>query len=229
MVIEARPAQRTRSGRLWVFAAAIGCLVAGFGAGFLARVEAAASVNAQLVQVRSDLTKQSADAQEKMAALQKDLSDRDTQIASLQETAKKVNDLQVQVTALNRQLGGLQRGGGLERLQELAANLSNDRLLLSEMRKDPPANRNDARTYWTGVKDLAIKSSPALGPMTDRIIASIQAHYNWSERNYSTTDQKDLSYVLTGANVYDNSSKAFWNAFLKVAIDRIDAVSISVR
>ena len=64
--------------------------------------------------------------------------------------------------------------------------------------------------------------------MADRVIGAIDPYFAWSQRNYPSADDKATAYVLTGASVYEDAGKTFWNAVMKVAIDRMDAVSTTV-
>lgn len=218
--------------RPWVlYAALVAAVIAGFASGFALRQyasQAAGSNNARIEELRHDLTKQAASAGAQIQVLQKDVADRDSQIAGLQDAATKVTDLQTQVTVLSKQLGDLEKNGGVQKLSQLADGLANDRLLLTELRKDPPSTPADARVYWSGIKTIAVKSSPTLGPLADKVISAITPYFSWTSRDYSTVLQQQSAYITTGANLYDVSSKTFWNAALKVTIDRMQAVAQTV-
>ncbi|MBF8299576.1 MAG: hypothetical protein HW397_625 [Dehalococcoidia bacterium] len=135
--------------------------------------------------------------------------------------------LEAQVTSLTKQVADLNKRDTSVELSSLADGLANDRLLLVELRKDLPADRTAARLYWTRIKDLSVKSSPTLPIKADKVITSIQAYFSWRERDYPSANEQAITYVLTGANAYDGASKDFWNSFLKVAIDRMDAIALT--
>ncbi|MCH6554381.1 MAG: aldo/keto reductase, partial [Acidobacteria bacterium] len=57
--------------------------------------------------------------------------------------------------------------------------LDPDRLLLVELRKDSPNDREAAREYWEGIKKLAVQSDPSLGPKADRVLRLIPAYFDY--------------------------------------------------
>jgi hypothetical protein len=197
-----------------VAALAISAVVGAF------RGDSSSGVDAQL----AALKKESAEARDRIRALEADLAAKDTQLAAAQQPNPRIAELEAQVGSLSQQLAALKKVPPPQQFTTLVDGLANDRLLLVEMRKDLPENRTDARRYWQGIKDTSVRSNPSLGPLADKVLNAIPAYYSWKERSYPSEEDKQLNYVLTGASVYDTASRDFWNAVLKTAIDRIDAV-----
>lgn len=212
----------TPSRTLWQGVGIILAIAIAFGAGYLLRP----SNSAELDAAAKAMADQAAATKAQVATLEEEIESLDTKLAALQQNESQVAQLQGQVATLSKQLADA-RGGSTAQLSTLADGLATDRLLLVELRKDPPQDRTEARAYWTRVKDLAVKSNTTLGPWAEKVINAMPAYFTWRERRYASADEQAITYVLTGAAGYDIATKEFWNNFLKVAIDRIDAAVLN--
>ena len=150
------------------------------------------------------------DLREQTGRLQSQLDGKIEEIETLQE---QVTDLENRPPVLDVE--------GLDQLQD---QLEADRLLLVELRREDPETREDAEHYWATIKRIAVKSDPALSPKADEVTRDLPAYYDWIEREFVSTREAQISYLLTGAAAYGESVDGFWSAFLMVVIDRIDAL-----
>ncbi len=159
-------------------------------------------------------------------ALRTQVRSRDREVQSLRANIGLVADLQAKVEALTSQVQGVDGGDrDLGQIREVADGLSRDRLLIAEMRKPLPPEREEAERFWTSVKAIAVKSDSSLASKADKITVALPAYFDWSERGFSSTQESAITYILTGANAYEASVDEFWGAVLLVVIDRIDALT----
>ena len=229
----------TEPGRrfLWVFivAVAVGAGIGGgIGIGYAVRGPsldalkttnrlqeeklAEAATQLELRQTRIDelaedhlgLEKRLGDLRQQTDRLQAQVDEKIEDIGALQE---QVKDLESRPPVLD-----------VEGLDQLRAQLEADRLLLVELRKDDPETREDAQRLWAGIKRIAVQSDPALASKADEVTRGIPAYYDWVERDFVSTREAQISALLTGAFEYIDSVDAFWDAFLAVVINRIDAL-----
>ena len=162
---------------------------------------------------------------EQAGDLQRQIDDKASEIDDLQGARDLVEVLEQRVESLSQQLGNASGGGtDPDRIREVATTLEIDRLLLADMRKDSPEVRAEAQRFWVDVKALAVKSDPSLGPKADRVSAAIPVYFDWLERDFSSVQEANLTYLLTGASNYDSSINEFWGAFVLVLMDRIDVL-----
>lgn len=232
----------SRRGRRWPVVLGVAASIAvGAGMGFFARQPAMGNLQGAVAQRDRDL----AGFQERLAVQEKEsqsVSDR------LNELSRKAEDLQRQVAANRDQAAALAsaraqaadlqtrldaavqqaREGkqkALEGVRPVSESLASDRLLLIELRKDAPDNRQDAERYWANVREIALQSSAVLRPQADRVRNALPAYFNWRERRFASAEEQGLTYILTGAAAYETSVNEFWNAVLLQAIDHIDALT----
>ncbi len=98
----------------------------------------------------------------------------------------------------------------LATIQNLTQRLNNDRLLLGEIRKNVPAGQQDARVYWQGVKAIAVKVDPSLGPSVDQILGTLDNYfvsYIYPLRNSTSPTQFGQIFVnAENAHAFDYSA-----------------------
>lgn len=109
-------------------------------------------------------------------------------------------------------------------LQEMLGPLSRDRLLLIGLRKDLPDSRSAAGQFLNELKELAVSSSPSLGPKADRIIRLLPTYFDWYEKEYESLGLAMEAYINTGAVDFDTAYRDFEKDALLVVVQRIDAV-----
>jgi uncharacterized phage infection (PIP) family protein YhgE len=134
------------------------------------------------------------------------------------ELSKSLNDL----TGNRTQLASIAQK--LATIRNATQKLNNDRLLLGELRKNVPSGQEDARVYWKGVKAIAAKVDPTLGPSVDVILGSLDnyfANYIYPLRNSTSPDQFGRILVNaenSGAFDYSHAIDQFQSdAFLTIA------------
>lgn len=218
---------------LAVMAAILG-LALGFAIGFAIRHPTVEDLNTTVDQARSDLlgvqtqlaseqsrasglSSELGSIQDEANRLRKELSGKDAQLGELQGTKALVLELEARVRNLSLQLEA-----ATVDVRSLVAGLANDRLLLADMRKDAPQQRDEAILYWENIEGLAVKSAPSLGLTLDKVAKALPTYFDWVEREFATTDESRLTYLLTGAAGYDSAAEEFWREFLLVVINRLD-------
>lgn len=221
MVEETPPAKRWAQA-LPLLLVAFASIVIGTGTGYALRQASVGDADQKLALAEQEKVAAAARA----ATLAATLAAKDTELATLRKTSDRVTEVEAKLGSLNRQLATVQGNADkLASVKSLSSSLGNDRLLLTEMRKKPPTTRSEATTYWLDVKTLSIKSDPALGAKADRIRNAIPRYFDWTERQYSSTQEQIVTYQLLGAASYDASIEDFWNSVLLVVINRIDSIS----
>jgi len=148
-----------------------------------------------------------------------------SEIKRLEQTGALVSSLQTRVQTLTDQVRALESTGDSDKqLREIADRLAVDRLLIAELRKSAPQERDEARVYWADIKRLAVESAASLGSKVNKVTTALNPYFDWAERDFASSQESTITYVLTGANSYEAYVEEFWSAFLLVVIDRIDAI-----
>ena len=209
-------------------AVAAAALLAGAAAGYFGREPSVQSANdkaaasaAQVVAGEAKRAEDAATARAASAALEARLQQAQAQIAPLQQQASVATQLQQELRRLEDQQ---RRAANVPGLADIAERLKTDRLLLVEMRKEVPPNRDEATRLWSSIKPLAVASDNSLGIAADRVTRGIPAYYTWREADFRTQQEAQLTYFLTGADQFEAAMDSFWKAFTLVLIDRIDTV-----
>jgi hypothetical protein len=111
---------------------------------------------------------------------------------------------------------------------EAMAPLDPDRLLLVELRKDSPNDREAAEEYWEGIKKLAVKSDPSLGPKADRVLRLIPSYFEYIDAaaEAETCEGVFDAYFTSGVIDYFNVESDFRRDLFLVLINRIDSLII---
>ena len=108
------------------------------------------------------------------------------------------------------------------------------RLLLVEMRKDPPLVREDAIEHWIKIKTVASRANPSLSSPADKIMITIDNYFDWKDRNPSASGTSgELAYwiddyELSGASGYDKAILNFTEEALLAVISHMDSISESL-
>ena len=210
-------------------AVAVAALIAGGAAGYFGRgpsvqsaKDDAAASEAKVTAAEAKRAEEVAAARAASATLESRLALAQGQIGQLQQQASLVKQLQQEIQRLEDQE---RRAANVPGLAEIAERLKADRLLLVEIRKEVPPNRDEATRLWAGIKPLAVASDASLGIAVDRVSRTIPAYYSWRESDFRTQQEAQLTYVLTGADQFETAMDTFWKVFTLVLIDRIDTVS----
>ena len=173
----------------------------------------------------TDLRSQLADANSRITTAETALLERETELESSRES---VSGLEQQNSELTGRVNALQRHvDGLEGLPDAAES---HRLLLVEMRKDPPDTREGAFEYWNTMKDRAVRANPALSSPVDRVILKIDNFFDWADRspNAEPTSDEYIAWlaerITSGAAGYQESADVFFKEALLSTISHLEAV-----
>ncbi len=191
--------------------------------------EAASLVSALETVGRSDadLRTRLEDAQAAAAAAQAALEQQESELASSTES---VTSLETRNEELSDRVAQLQ--GQVDGLEDAATTAENHRLLLVEMRKDPPDSRDGAFDYWNTMKERAVQANPALSSPVDRVILKVDNFFDWAERSpdAAPTSEEYVAWlaerVTSGAAAYQESADAFFKDALLSTITQMEAIVV---
>ena len=173
----------------------------------------------------ADLRSQLDDTKAMLSTAESALSQSET---ALESATTAVTGLEEHNRALTDQVGELlRRVDGLHPLSEAAEA---HRLLLVELRKDPPDTREGAFEYWGTIKDRAVRANPGLSSPIDRVILKIDNFFDWADRspNAEPTSDEYIEWleerVTSGAAGYQESADAFFKESLLSTISQLEAI-----
>lgn len=187
---------------------------------------------AESLTLASDL--ETAGAQE--ADLRAQIAQRDAQMGTAPQEGvvalgNSVANLEEQLRLALTQLESSNGSDILNVIKESANTVEKHRLLLVEMRRDIPVDRDEARAYWSNIKAIAADADPALVTPIDRIILRIDNYFDWDERQPSLNVSVDdtylawlESYSLSGANEYGTYVDVFTKDALLAIINQLDSI-----
>ena len=187
---------------------------------------------AESLALASDL--ETAGAQE--ADLRAQIAQRDAQMGTAPQEGvvalgNSVANLEEQLRLALTQLESSNGSDILNVIKESANTVEKHRLLLVEMRRDIPVDRDEARAYWSNIKAIAADADPALVTPIDRIILRIDNYFDWDERQPSLNVSVDdtylawlESYSLSGANEYGTYVDVFTKDALLAIINQLDSI-----
>ena len=161
-----------------------------------------------------------------------ELEDLSSQLDAVSTSEEQIAGLQVQISDLSSQLS--QNSGKLSTLESMTGLIENNRLLLVEIRRDPPLEREEAFTYWRNVRSLAAKADPSLASPVDRVILSIDNYFDWNDRAATVASADDQlnwlnDYDTSGARAYDEQINTFVKDALLSVITRLDVVKAQLQ
>lgn len=120
------------------------------------------------------------------------------------------------------------------KLYEELNRMEKHRLLLVEIRKDPPIAREGAIEHWTRIKTVASKANPSLSSPADKIMITIDNYFDWKDRNPAASSSSgELAYwlddyELSGAIAYDKAILSFTGEAILAVISHMDSISESL-
>ena len=118
----------------------------------------------------------------------------------------------------------------LATLEEMYDSLDRHRLLLLELRKDTPMDRDDSLAYWSNVHRVAADANPALSSPAEKVLVRIDNYYTWKDGGPNPSDSVDdylnwrKAYAPSGAEAYDEATLVFNQQALLSVVNRIDTV-----
>lgn len=197
-------------------------VVAGVGIGY-------AITQPTVQQLSSTLSRLQANATGARSTIGQLSQEKASLLAKLNTTEAALSAKETKLSQSLKDLGGNQTQLAnikqkLVTIQNVTQKLNNDRLLLGELRKDTPNHLEDARVYWKGVKAIAVKVDPTLGPTVDAILATIDNYfvsYIYPLRNSTSPDQFGKIFV----NAESADAFAYSHAIDKFQTDALLAVT----
>ena len=118
----------------------------------------------------------------------------------------------------------------LETLEEMYDSLDRHRLLLLELRRESPADRDDSLAYWSNLHRVAVDANPALSSEAEKVLVRIDNYYIWKDGGPDPSDSVDEyldwqeAYAASGAEAYDEATLIFNQQALLSVVNRIDTV-----
>lgn len=117
---------------------------------------------------------------------------------------------------------------GIPDSERFGDQIEADRLLLVEMRKKLPEDKNEAIAFWDNIKGLSSVADPSLVARANSVISSLPAYFRFLETDFSSRQEAVLTFQLTGASEYQVATDKFWKAFALSLIERLDIVSANL-
>ena len=118
----------------------------------------------------------------------------------------------------------------LETLEEMYDSLDRHRLLLLELRRETPADRDDSLAYWSNLHRVAVDANPALSSEAEKVLVRIDNYYIWKDGGPDPSDSVDEyldwreAYAPSGAEAYEEATLVFNRQALLSVVNRIDTV-----
>lgn len=111
-------------------------------------------------------------------------------------------------------------------VERLLAQVEADRLLLSELRKPIPVEREAAEEYLRRIRDLAATSDPiSLSLLANTVLQQAPYYFDWAEKEFDNADQRALEYYVGGARGFHLALEDFKRGVLLTVINHLEALS----
>ena len=179
---------------------------------------------AELARARVGLSSNATEMEEARVAVQQLLAKLEQAQTLAAQRAEEIAPLKESVASLSA------FKTTVETLQAAVGPLGTDRLLLVELRKDIPENRQAATEYYENIKKLAVQSDPSLGPKADRILRLLPTYFNYLDSASEATSCEGVfsAYATSGVADYFTVESDFQKDTLLVLINRIDTLVTTV-
>ena len=118
----------------------------------------------------------------------------------------------------------------LDTLEEMYDSLDRHRLLLLELRRENPANRERSLAYWSNVQDVARNANPALASPAEKVLVRVDNYYDWRDSGPDPSESVDEyldwreAYTTSGAVAYDEATFSFNRQALLSVVNRMDTL-----
>lgn len=151
----------------------------------------------------------------------------------IEAALKEIGDLKEEIL----QLGSpeLQEVNDPIQVRQMSKSIENHRVLLVEMRKDKPIERQEAYSYWKSIKSVASLADPSLSSPVDKVILGIDNYFDWQERSPSLNSQAEEyvdwlnGYDTSGAVSYEIAIVRFNKDALLSLITELDLIRDSLQ
>ena len=196
-----------------------------------AQLDAASTPPTQVNEPPAD----SRQVEELQAGLSAALEREDIALAALSLAQTELELASEEQAGLRAELRDYQSQSGgeiarLETLEEMYDSLDRHRLLLLELRKETPADREDSLTYWSNLHRVAVDANPALSSEAEKVLVRIDNYYIWKDGGPDPSDSVDeyldwrKAYAPSGAEAYEEATLVFNRQALLSVVNRIDTV-----
>ena len=173
--------------------------------------------------------------QELQAGLSAALEREDIALAALSIAQTELELASEEQAGLRAELRDYQSQSGeeiarLETLEEMYDSLDRHRLLLLELRRETPADRDDSLAYWSNLHRVAVDANPALSSEAEKVLVRIDNYYIWKDGGPDPSDSVDKyldwreAYALSGAEAYEEATLVFNRQALLSVVNRIDTL-----
>ena len=118
----------------------------------------------------------------------------------------------------------------LETLEDMYESLDSHRLLLLELRREAPADREESLAYWSNIHSVAVDANPALSSEAEKVLIRIDNYYTWKDGGPNPSDSVDeyldwqKAYAPSGAEAFEEATLIFNQQALLSVVNRIDTV-----
>lgn len=149
-----------------------------------------------------------------------------------EEALKEIEDLKDEISQL--QSSAIQENNPGNSI-DMTDSIENHRVLLVEMRKDKPIDRENAYSYWRSIKSVASLADPSLSSPVDKVILGIDNYFDWQERGPSQASQPEEyvdwlnGYDTSGAVSYELAIVRFNKDALLSLITELDLIGDSLK
>ena len=181
----------------------------------------------------TQLSQAEAQASSALQALTQKESELKLELELSTSAEEQIATLEEQIQSLQLQEAGGQ--GNLEAVRELSDTIERHRLLVVELRKDPPETREVSTTYWNNIKTIAARADPALSSPADKVILKIDNYFDWNERSPNPAVPADeyanayfdwiSEFRPTGAEAYVDATESFTRDALLAVIVQLESVA----
>ena len=196
-----------------------------------AQLDAASTPPTQVNEPPAD----SRQVEELQAGLSTALEHEDIALAALSLAQTELELASEEQAGLRAELRDYQSQSGeeiarLETLEEMYDSLDRHRLLLLELRRETPADRDDSLAYWSNLHRVAVDANPALSSQAEKVLVRIDNYYIWKDGGPNPSDSVDEyldwqeAYAASGAEAYDEATLIFNRQALLSVVNRIDTV-----
>ena len=185
------------------------------------QVDEPAANSAQVEELQADIT--AAREREDIALAALSLAQTELELATEEQAG-----LRAELRDYQSQAG--EEIARLATLEEMSDSLDRHRLLLLELRRDTPAEKDDSLAYWSNVHRVAADANPALSSEAEKVLVRIDNYYAWKDGGPDPSDSVDEylnwreAYAPSGAEAYEEATLAFNQEALLSVVNRIDTV-----
>lgn len=115
-------------------------------------------------------------------------------------------------------------------VEQLLVKVEADKLLLSELRKPIPVDREAAGVYLRRLRELSAIADPvSLSLLANEVLQQAPYYFDWAEKPFDNPDQQALEYYVGGARGFHLALEEFKRGVYMTLINHLDALSELIR